>query len=335
MILGSKTSHLELFLKDQNIPVTHISYQGKKDLIKTFFAVYKYLRKHKVDCVHTHLFDANLIGLLAGKFVGIKKRIYTRHHSSLHHHYFPRAVYYDRLINYLATDIVAITKTVESILIEWEKVKKKKIHLIHHGFNLELFKNPSLKSIYKIREKYQINDQYPIIGVIARYTHWKGIQFIIPAFQTLLKNYPNAHLILANANGDYKKEIQELLAKLPKENYTEIPFEHDIASLYQLFNVYVHTPINEHAEAFGQTYVEALASGIPSIFTLSGIASEFIKDGKNSLVVPYQDSEEIASKLHSLLSDKNLAESFVQQGKESVSPFSIDLFIENLSRLYQ
>ena len=41
------------------------------------------LLKIKPHTVHTHLFDANLSGLMAAKLLGIKKRIYTRHHSTI------------------------------------------------------------------------------------------------------------------------------------------------------------------------------------------------------------------------------------------------------------
>ena len=70
--------------------------------------------------------------------------------------------------------------------------------------------------------------------------------------------------------------IQEAVKELPQNSYCVIPFEKDLFSLYQLFDVYVHTPINPTLEAFGQTYVEALAAGIPSVFTMSGVAPQFV-----------------------------------------------------------
>ncbi len=142
-------------------------------------------------------------------------------------------------------------------------------------------------------------------------------------------------LILANAVGSEKNYIQKLLKEnIPKENYIEITFEYDLFALYQLFNIYVHTPINKEIEAFGQTYVEALAAGIPSVFTLSGVASEFVKNEENALVVEYKNSDEIVNALLKLTEESVLREKLIQNGKESINQFSLAIFIQKLETLY-
>jgi glycosyltransferase involved in cell wall biosynthesis len=97
----------------------------------------------------------------------------------------------------------------------------------------------------------------------------------------------------------------------------------------------VHVPISATAEAFGQTYVEALASHIPSVFTLSGIANEFISHGKNALVVPYCDSDAIFSNMKYLLDDRTFAASLAEAGYRSVAEtFDIHIKIGKLEKLY-
>ena len=335
ILLNQGESHLENYLQAQGIPVYRIAYRSKKDMPKALFKIRRLLKKEKTQIVHTHLFDASLVGLLAAKLSGIRKRIYTRHHATIHHVYFPRAVYYDKFINSLATDIVAISRNVQAILTQKEKVKAHKVQIIHHGFKLNDFEEVATARTDKLRLQYGIQEQSPVIGIIARQTHWKGIQYIIPAFAQLQKRYPQAHLVLANAQGDYKTAIDQLLSTLPSGSFTEIKFEQDIFALYQLFNLYVHTPIDAHSEAFGQTYIEALAAGIPSVFSLSGVAPEFIESEKNALVVPFQDIEAIFQAFQQLLEDKSLAQQIRKQGKEDVKQlFSLEGMIEKLEVLY-
>jgi glycosyltransferase involved in cell wall biosynthesis len=150
----------------------------------------------------------------------------------------------------------------------------------------------------------------------------------------LLSDYPNALLILASANGPYKKEIEGLLSELPEDSYITIPFENDLFALYQLFDIYVHVPINPEIEAFGQTYVEALAAGIPSVFTLSGVASEFIEHEKNALVVPFQDSEAAYYSIVRLLDDEMLKNKMVDNARESIKQFELSTMIQKLKKLY-
>lgn len=335
ILLNEGDSYLEQFLKARQIPVQRVHYVGKKHLWRAFWQVRKWLKKWKTEVVHAHLFDANIIGLTAAKSLGIPKRIYTRHHSTLHHIYFPRAVYYDKFVNWLATDIVAISGVVERVLVGKERVKPSKVHLIPHGFRLAEFEQVTPERVQILQERYELQSKSPVLGVIARHIHWKGIQFAIPAFAKVLEKYPQAHLLLANAQGDYKPELQKLLASLPAHSYTEVTFEQDLYALYQLLDVYIHVPINEDLEAFGQTYIEALAAGIPSVFTLSGIASECIVHEQNALVVPYQDSEAIAEALLRLLDDATLSQKLIENGKKSIKPrFELSNMIQALEKLY-
>jgi len=335
ILLNEGDSYLEQFLKTKQIPVFRVQYAGKKHLWRAFWQVRRLLKKIGTQTAHAHLFEANIIGLSAAWSLGIKQRIYTRHHATLHHVYFPRAVYYDRFVNWLATDIVAICASVKHILVEKEGVKPTKISLIPHGFKLEDFATVSLERIKKLQEKYNLPKQSPCIGVIARYIHWKGIQYIIPAFAKILEKYPHAHLLLANAQGDYKPQVHALLATLPANSYTEITFEQDLPALYQLLDLYVHVPINPDLEAFGQTYIESLAAGVPAIFTLSGVAPEFIEHEKNALVVPFENSEAIATAIERILGNEILKQNLIENGKNSVNPrFLLENMINALEQLY-
>lgn len=335
ILLNSKESELETYLRNKNISVERITYTSKKNIPKAILLTYKLLKKHKTQIVHTHLFEANIVGLTAAWLAGVPKRIHTRHHSNYHHIYYPKAVKYDRIVNRLSTDIIAISEVVKDILITKENVASGKIHLIHHGFQFTEFMNVSELAVNKLKQKYIPNNSYPVAGVISRYTEWKGIQYIIPAFEKLLNTYPNALLILANTTGDYKNEIKKMLQTIPKNNYIEIPFETDIFSLYKLFDIFIHIPITVEMEAFGQTYIEALAARVPSVFTLSGIANEFIKDHHNALVVPHKNSDATYNAMKELLENKTLTANLMNNGEKDVtSRFSFNKMILSLELLY-
>ncbi|KXK44947.1 MAG: glycosyltransferase family 4 protein [Bacteroidetes bacterium] len=335
IFLNPEQWHIERYVRHRKIPCLFIKYNSKKDIPRATALIYQYLFKNKIDIVHTHLFDANISGLTAAWLARVKKRIYTRHHSDFHHRFHRGAVKYDRYCNRLATDIVAISKNVEEILINTEQVKKSKVHLIHHGFELDAFKNVNTEEVEQLRVKYNLKDNHPVVGMISRYEKGKGIQHVIPAFQKLLKEYPNAVLVLANSHGSYAREIKAMLKQLPDHSYREIRFEYNLFALYKLFDVFVHVPEYAEYEAFGQVYVEALAAGVPSVFTLSGIALEFIEDRKNALVCKYGDSSDIYNALSEILSDSSLRELIISEGRKSIAhKFSMNLYFRKLLNLY-
>jgi len=336
ILLYNGTSELETYLRERKIKVYPLNYAGKKDLVNTIYAIRKILKKEKIELVHAHLLDAGLAGLPAARWAGIKKRIYTRHHATSHHIYHPHAVRYDRIINSLATVIVATSRNVKQVLMEREGVPEKKIRLIHHGFDLDSFSVRNDEKISRLKAKYNPDGKYPVIGIISRYIELKGIQYTIPAFKKLLEHYPHALLLLANASGKYKPAISALLNELPEGSFREIAFENDLVSLYHLFDVHVHVPVDEHSEAFGQTYVEALAAGVPSVFTHSGVAPELIRDKENALVVPYRNSGAIVHAMEEILKNNDIRSRIIRQGMTDVkAQFGVDRMISELKKLYE
>jgi glycosyltransferase involved in cell wall biosynthesis len=335
LLMNPENSELEIFLNKTGVPVKRLVYRNKKDIPTTLLKIRSYLKENRTDVVHTHLFDANIAGIIASKLAGIKKIIYTRHHSTLHHQYHQSAVKWDKLCNRFSTHIISISDVVTDVLTEMENVPAEKIIKIHHGFDLTAFEDPKQENIHMLRDKYLATKKNPVIGVISRFTEWKGVQFIIPAFEKLLSKSPNAKILFFNAEGDYERNIHQMLKKLPEDSYSCIKFENDIASLYQLFDIFVHVPIDHQSEAFGQTYIETMAAGIPIIATRSGIGNEILKDKLNSIVVPYNDSEAIYKAMLELLDPSLLRKQLIDGGKETVaSMFSIDTMISSLEKVY-
>jgi glycosyltransferase involved in cell wall biosynthesis len=100
-------------------------------------------------------------------------------------------------------------------------------------------------------------------------------------------------------------------------------------------DVFIHVPIDNHSEAFGLTYIESLAAQVPAIFTLSGVAPEFIENEKNALVVPFKDSETIYESLVRIHRDASLANRLKRQGANDVKrQFSFNLMMSRLNNLY-
>lgn len=318
IFLGPEIPPLYNVFAERGHQVEWIKYQTRKDLISAVFRLRKLFRKLQPEIVHTHLVDASLAGLLAAKLSGIKKRTHTRHHSTECYNYYPQGVYYDKFINSLSRRIIATTKIVEETLVERDKADPKKVRLITYGYDLSEFKSNEATR-RELGERYKLKGHYPVIGVISRLVEWKGVQHIIPAVARIVREYPQTRLVLANAVGRYKTVIESLLSEhLDPSQYVLIEFEKNIFDLYKNFDIFVHVPINRDLEAFGQTYIEALYMEIPSIFTLSGVANDFIRDRKNALVVPYCDSEAIYNAINLLLRDDALRTEIVKYGKADV-----------------
>jgi glycosyltransferase involved in cell wall biosynthesis len=336
ILLAEKQPIFYDLFKKRGIDVYFVEYHSKKDLPTAIAKIYRILKRVTPDIVHTNLFEATFAGLIAARLAGVKSRIHTRHHSNESHLFYPkRAIYYDKLINYLSTKIVAVSDVVAEVMIKLENVPAEKIMVIPHGFMLEEM-TADAGVTEKVRKDYNLTDAYPVVGVVSRFVNWKGIQYVIPAFKKLLADHPKARLVMANARGNYSDQLrQQLRDELEENQYVIINIERRIFELFKTFDVFVHVPISREIEAYGQVYIEPLVLKVPSIFTLSGIANSFVEDGKNALVVPHENSEAIYEALKTMLADKELRERISDQGYKDVwSRYHINDMFTRLDELY-
>jgi glycosyltransferase involved in cell wall biosynthesis len=333
-LLSDKKGFFFDYIEKLNFNIRWFKLASKRSYPRLILQLIRALVNGNYDVVHCHFLDANICGLTAAYLSGIPKRVYTRHHSTFHHYYAPRGVYLDKYCNLVSTDIIAITEKVKEILINKEKVKPSKIRVIHHGFDFRKITKVSAERIDQIAMKYGLKDRF-IIGVVSRFIEWKGVQFIIPAFRKFLEHNPESVLVMANARGGYKNKIVEFLSDIPTDNYRLIPFEKDIYALFKNFDIFVHTPVDEEVEAFGQIYIESLALNIPSIFTLSGIGNEILEDKKNCMLVPHKDDKAILNALLELNQNKSLVHNISQEAGKTVNPaFTIKKMHDQLLHLY-
>ena len=102
IVLNAGDSEIETWLRERDmgrdIRVERIHYRGKKDFPLALAQGYRLLRRWRPDIVHAHLFDATLVAMIAGKAARVPTRAFTRHHSTYHHEYMPKALKWDRIM---------------------------------------------------------------------------------------------------------------------------------------------------------------------------------------------------------------------------------------------
>jgi glycosyltransferase involved in cell wall biosynthesis len=337
LLLSKAPPPLAPHLEAKGVDVTHLPFPGRHAVPRAALAVARHCRNRGYDLVHTHFVDAGLAGLTGARLAGVPVRVHTRHHAGPYpaSHRAPWGFLYDRWINRLSTAIVAPSRQARRALLEYDRVPPEKVVLIHHGFDLGAFAVAGDADALRMRLKYDLGTDRPVVGVVARYERIKGVEHAVRAFGRLSAAYPTARLVLANARGSRAREIQRLLAALPAGRVTEVAFEEDMPALYRTFDVFVHVPIRRHLEAFGQVYVEAMAAGVPCVCSLAGVAEEFLTDGENAVVVDPEDSSQIRDGIARVLGDDALRDRLVANARRDVAErFGIDRMLRSLEALY-
>jgi len=298
VIIGEKDLQICEGLRQLGIELTLISKKSKYGLFYMLASVMRQMLFSRPSTILASGQYATILGMLSAYVLRVRRRIFIRHHSNFHTKNKLRfGIFADFVANYLASEIVAVSEVVKEILINAEGVNPAKVTLIHNGIDTERFSRVEFLRQKPIFFNYdEIN-----IGVVSRMTGWKGVQYTVDAFIMLHSRFPNSHLSLVGAPADSYKLIKDKLATLDPSAYSITIWHPDILGFLQELDLFVHAPIGPQDEAFGLVYIEALASRVPSIFTISGVLNELTNPEKYAQIVPYEDSMAIFTAMVEIL----------------------------------
>lgn len=209
----------------------------------------------------------------------------------------------------------------------------EKLSTDYLGVNINDF-NPNPDNEYNLREKLNLPADTKIVLTASRILRGtknilqeKGIINLIQAFSRLSPRFPKAHLLIAvgRTSEDLKDEFAksyEMLQGFLKLHHVDHASTVQIFELDQMPNVYRQSDVfvltAERNETFGQTFIEAMACGLPVIGANTGGMPEIISDSYNGYLVQPDDSSILAQKIEKLLKDYSTRKRFINAGLKTV-----------------
>ncbi|KPL12146.1 hypothetical protein AMJ85_01895 [candidate division BRC1 bacterium SM23_51] len=216
------------------------------------------------------------------------------------------------------------------------------MEVIYPGIDVERF-SPDNKDP-KWADRLGLKDR-PVIIHPARMLPWKGVVYSVHAMKTIRKEFPDALLIITDTDDivdwirelqGYKEEVLQLIRSLGlSKNIVTQPFPYtELPWVYNYCDVVTYPTIGE--EPFGLVPVEAMACGRPTVVTRSGGMIESVVDNETGFVIEKRDSQALAEKILTLLSNPDLAAEMGRNGRErAVEVFSRERMTRDTARLYQ
>ena len=161
----------------------------------------------------------------------------------------------------------------------------------------------------------------------------KGVHHLIPAFQKLSREYPDAKLICA---GDSSPEGFRLFRAMADDN-PQIIFQSglsndDVIELYKQGDAFV-LPIL--CGPFNLVVLEAMASGLPVIVSRCSGSADPVIDGKTGLLTEVADVEDIYQKMKYLYEHREETKQMGRNAREEAKKYSWDEVAEETMRAYE
>ena len=214
-----------------------------------------------------------------------------------------------------ADGIIALTEHERDWFVS-EGISPERIFVTGAGINPNQFRSAKAD---KVRASMGIHDS-PVIAYEGRLAARKGIQTLVSAMSLVLKDFPDAHLILAGASTPYTDKLKQLIGLLPEEKRRQCHLIRDFADgqkadLYAACDIFAMPSV---ADSFGIAYLEAWLSGKPVIACNKGAPAEVVEDGRDGVHVPHGDVPALASGICQLLRNPGKAAILGANGRQKV-----------------
>ena len=189
--------------------VVSIPYR-KNNIVKYFFALYRYILKEKIDVVHVHGSSAIMsIELVAAWLAGCKVRIAHSHNTTCENQKADKIL--RPVFNRNYTTAFACGQDAG----RW-MFGKRKFTIIPNGRNLKKYEYDSKKRI-EYRNILGIPSDTLVIGHVGRFNRQKNHEYLVHVFGEVYKKKRNSYLVLIGT-GEKVGEIKNLVKELELEN---------------------------------------------------------------------------------------------------------------------
>ena len=282
------------------------------------------------DVIHTHMYRADIVGTRAAMALAESRRrrpyiVSTVHSSRIRSHEDRELL---RRLTPEMDQLIAVSRSIERKIADEHRTGAR-VRLIYNGVDLQVYDH---QGPVTLREEYGLEAGSRIVGVVARLEPEKGHQTLIEAWPHVLREVPDAYLLIVGEGS--RRDFLEQWASAHKVGH-RIVFtgrRDDIPAVTAGLDVAV---LPSWREAQGLSILEAMALSRPVVASDVGGIPEMIQDGVTGLLVEHDNPVALAEAVVRLLKDRPYAETIARAGHDLVhSRFCIELMVKAIEQIY-
>jgi glycosyltransferase involved in cell wall biosynthesis len=297
-------------------------------LIELFF----FIKKNKIDIVHTHSSKAGILGRLAARLAKVKIIIHTVHgwgfndyQASLKRNFF---IWLERIAATFTDKLIVVSTYDMAKGLEHHIGSANKYAVIKYGIDYQEFASNE----QNIKKELGIPANNSVVTMISCLKPQKSPQDFIRIAALVTKQLSNVKFVLVG-DGMLRRAVEDLVNKFNlEEKVILLGWRKDIPRLLSITDVLLLTSL---WEGLPIAVLEAMSCAKPVIATNTGGIDEVIRDGDTGFLVKPGNIKMISEKLIILLLDGRLRNIIGQKAKDSLGlDYSIDSMSSTTQRLY-
>jgi len=291
---------------------------GKVDPL-TLMRLARWLRRDRVQVIHTHLSTASLLGSWAARLAGIPA-VATVHGLNT------------RTCFNWAHAIIAVSNAVKQHLVA-QGMEPDRITVVHNGVDLRALSRPEESGV--VRERWGLPAGAPVLITVGRLTARKGHRDLLEAVSELVSNPRWSELrLLIVGTGVLLRKLKEKAPRLGLAGRALfVGFQQDVVPFLQAADIFVLPSIQE---GLSLSALEAMALGKPVVACRVGGTPEVVVDGETGLLVAPGRPAELAGALERLLADPDRARAMGERGRRRVKEaFDFEQMVSKIEDIYR
>jgi len=306
-ILGfhADNERLNEFCKKNEFAIVHLPFGGIQ-----LFAALKlkfWLKKNKVDIIHTHTAKAHTVAVWANIFgartpVVVSKRTDFKVKSPY------------KFQHKCVKAILCVSQMIEKITREGLHPKKRDlVKTVHSGVDLTRF--DSMMQI-SLKEKYEIPSSKILVGNCSAIADHKDYKTFVDTAQILNEEFPDTFHFIIIGDGPLKEEIEDYCEnKMLMAKFTFTGFITDIELHLKSLDFFLMT---SKEEGLGTSLLDAMLCEIPIVSTNAGGIPEIVIHEQTGLLAGIKDAEALADNIERLVDDQDLKNIIIKNAKDQV-----------------
>jgi glycosyltransferase involved in cell wall biosynthesis len=297
----------------------------------SFWRIVRQLRREAIrvdpDLIHANSVRAGLVATAAT--IGLRVPVLWHVHDMLPAHPLTSAI---RFVAWCSrrTRIIAVSNAVARRFRGNSKV-------ILNAIDLEKF-HPDAAVRIETREDLDLSRADQVIAIVGQITPRKGQSQLLEAFALVLKQIPQAILLvvgapLFNRDEEYLDRLTQTAAALGiTKRVRFLGSRSDVASITRATDLLV---VNSLAEPFGLVVLEGMASGTPVLATAVDGIPEIINHAQDGWLVPAASQDALVSGIVNLFTQPTLRARLATRGLARVrESFTAERYMRELEEFY-
>ena len=291
-----------------------------------------FIKKNKIELVHTHSSKAGILGRLAARLAGVKNIVHTVHgwsfndcQDGLRRRLF---VWLERLACGVDARLITVSYYDRDKGLANRIGQLSQYTLIRYGIDRE---NLSAEE-GALRGDLGISSSDKVVVMVACLKPQKNPEDFLRLATLVLRDTPQAKFFLVG-DGVLRRSLLRSIERLGlKDKVILLGWREDIPQLLSIADIFVLTSL---WEGLPVSVLEALASARPVVATDTGGIREVVTERKNGFLVGRRDMERMSEAVNLLLNNDSLRTTMGKEAKESLGrEFSVENATESTERFY-